>query len=157
MAYRLHLHLGSLLNHSEFPNTSYTLNHSSDSIIYTTSRQISAGDELCIFYGSNLWFQSTDSIENISPTPLVDDDEWGGLSSIDIYTEHNEIAMSIHNPFSQGDPSEIIPETALPFDRFKPPPEEETLEGIETSAFVVLIYVTRRHVNSLIISACLGR
>ncbi|KAG9227349.1 hypothetical protein CCMSSC00406_0004112 [Pleurotus cornucopiae] len=149
----LALGLGSLLNHSEFPNTSYTINHSSDSITYTTSRQIAADEELCIFYGNNLWFQSADIPGNISPPPFDEDDEddeWGGLSTIDVYTEHNDIAMRNHNPFSQGDPSQIIPEETLPFDRFKPPPEEETLESIQTMLAWVVDIADPRHTSTML-------
>ncbi|KAF9488937.1 cytidine deaminase-like protein [Pleurotus eryngii] len=144
------LGLGSLLNHSEFPNTSYTINQSSDSITYTTSRQIAADEELCIFYGNNLWFRSADSTGDISPPHFVDDDQWGGLSTIDVYTEHNHIAMSNHNPFSQGDPSGIIPEETLPFDRFKPLPEEETLESIQTMLVWVVDIADPRHTGTML-------
>lgn len=38
-----------------------------------------------------------------------------------------------HWPLLDGDPDEVVSEEDLPFTRFKPPPEEETLEEVRTS------------------------
>ena len=93
---------GSLFNHSDNPNTSYSIDTSADSIHYTTVRHIESGEELCIFHGDHLWF-----------TPA-------GSSSIP------------PNPFSEGNPNQIIPEDELPFIRVKPLPQEEEMETIQT-------------------------
>ncbi|KAF4589929.1 hypothetical protein EYR38_009224 [Pleurotus pulmonarius] len=121
-----------------------------ESITYTTSRPIAIDEELCIFYGSNLWFQSADNTGNISSPPLPDDDEWGGLSTIDAYTEHNRITLGTGNPFLLGDPIDTIPEDILPFDRFKLPPEEESLESIQTMLAWVVDIADARHTSTML-------
>ncbi|CAE6475407.1 unnamed protein product [Rhizoctonia solani] len=54
----LPLGLGSIFNHTRDPNVSYRLNKKTNTIEYTTTKQINTGDELCIYYGSDdkLWF-----------------------------------------------------------------------------------------------------
>ncbi|KAF8194232.1 cytidine deaminase-like protein [Pholiota molesta] len=50
----LALGLGSLFNHSEAPNVSYTLDTKLDCIKYTTVHDVHPDEELCIYYGQNL-------------------------------------------------------------------------------------------------------
>ncbi|GKZ00708.1 hypothetical protein MPSEU_001022800 [Mayamaea pseudoterrestris] len=57
----LALGYGSLFNHSKLPNIDYRIHYEPDgscTIRYYSSvyRSISKGDELCISYGSDLWF-----------------------------------------------------------------------------------------------------
>ena len=117
---------GSLFNHSDKPNTSYSIDTSTDSIRYTTVRHVGPGEELCIFYGHHLWFTPAES----SSIPTVNqediDDGWGGLSSV------KDCLLFPPNPFSEGDPNQIIPEDDLPFITVKPPPQEEEMETIQT-------------------------
>ena len=56
---------GSLFNHdSKKPNIVYTIDVSKLEIAFSTSyRKIEAGDELCIHYGRDLWFDE-DTDEN---------------------------------------------------------------------------------------------
>ncbi|KAF9468546.1 cytidine deaminase-like protein [Collybia nuda] len=142
----LALGLGSLFNHSETPNISYTLDPSTDSIRYVTVRDIEPDEELCIFYGHNLWFRPVESLTSIGPAamPQEDEDEWGGLSALDEVTGPAER----YTPFQDGDPDEIIPDDDLPLVRFKPPPEEETMESVMTmilvQAWVVDIFDPRQ-------------
>ncbi|KAF7299058.1 Histone-lysine methyltransferase Set7 [Mycena indigotica] len=123
----LALGLGSLFNHSDTPNVSYTIQPDSDMIIYTTTRAIEQDEELCIYYGSKLWFQPAGQAHNT--TNVAIEDGWGGLSSLE--------TTSLPS-FWEGNAGDMIPEKDLPFERFKPPPEEETPESIRSvQAWVV--------------------
>jgi len=131
--------IGSLFNHSDHPNTSYSLEAQKDSIRFTTIRDIQPDEELCIFCGHNLWFSpaavqgiNEDSIFQhgaISTIPsIVRDDGWSGLLAL----EYQEIK----NPYLEGDPNEVIPQKALPFTELKPPPDEEDPQSIRTSCVI---------------------
>jgi SET domain-containing protein len=52
----LALGLGSMFNHSRHNNVGFILNKSHQTISYVTLREVKVHDELCISYGSNLWF-----------------------------------------------------------------------------------------------------
>ncbi|CAK5269754.1 unnamed protein product [Mycena citricolor] len=125
----LALGLGSLFNHSESPNVSYTLDPATESIHYTSTRNISEGDELCIYYGSNLWFDATgsDQSHHQSPEP---EDGWGGLLKLDLSAAEDADELEWHVP--DGDESEVLPEEMLPFQRIKPLPEGETADTVRT-------------------------
>ena len=137
--------LGSLFNHSSHPNLSYTLDTKTDSIRYTTVRDINPDEELCIFYGHNVWFtpapaENDNGVQVVNSPPvgsLDDGDGWGGLSALDHIDvdemKEGENKTKIANPYAQGDPDEIIPEENIPLSRFKPPPEEEDPDSIRTS------------------------
>ncbi|KAJ6619511.1 cytidine deaminase-like protein [Mycena sp. CBHHK59/15] len=86
----LALGLGSLFNHSNSPNVSYTIDSP----------------------GPNL-----KRVDN--------DDGWGGLSKVDV-------PQTSRPSFFDGAVDDIVPEEELPFEKLKPPPEEETLEDIRT-------------------------
>ncbi|KAJ7459772.1 cytidine deaminase-like protein [Mycena latifolia] len=121
----LALGLGSLFNHSNSPNLSYTIDTSTDSIRYTTTRNVKLDEELCIYYGSNLWFEPAGrDAERPSSSPEKGDG-WGGLSNVDIPQDSLPI-------FFDGSVDDVVPEEDLPFERFKPPPEEETLNTVRT-------------------------
>jgi len=137
---------GSLFNHSDHPNLSYTLDTKTDSIRYTTVRDINPDEELCIFYGHNIWFtpapvESDDDVQAVNSPPVGgsdDRDGWGGLGALDHrdnvdVDEGGENQVQIVNPYAQGDPDEIIPEEDLPLSRFKLPLEEEDPDSIRTS------------------------
>jgi len=57
----LALGLGSMFNHKRVPNVAWERNIPMQMIRYFTRRDIDAGEELCISYGSKLWFQDTDA------------------------------------------------------------------------------------------------
>ncbi|KAJ6512192.1 cytidine deaminase-like protein [Mycena vitilis] len=124
-AMALALGLGSLFNHSNFPNLSYTIDPTNDLIHYTTTRPIGPDEELCIYYGSTLWFDSVEAPASLSDDPEPDDG-WGGLSRVDI-------PQSTVPTFFNGAVDDIVSEDDLPFERFKPPPDEETAETIRTA------------------------
>ncbi|CCA73599.1 hypothetical protein PIIN_07551 [Serendipita indica DSM 11827] len=57
----LPLGLGSLFNHSSSPNVNYIKKKDMGYIEYTAARDLHVGEELCIFYGPNLWFEDSSS------------------------------------------------------------------------------------------------
>ncbi|KAG0249844.1 hypothetical protein BG011_008878 [Mortierella polycephala] len=52
----LALGLGSMFNHSNDPNVGFQRDFDNKLIRYTALREIYPGEELCISYGTNLWF-----------------------------------------------------------------------------------------------------
>ncbi|KAH9949884.1 hypothetical protein B0H21DRAFT_72779 [Amylocystis lapponica] len=134
--FALALGLGSLFNHSEAPNVSYSLDPTTESIRYMTTRRISEGEELCIFYGHTLWFQSADV-----PFPAVDltveeEDGWGGLLSLD---GPSGLESQLRK-YEDDRPDTIVPTEGLPFVRMKFTPDdaEEDFSVVRTEkAWVV--------------------
>ena len=57
----LALGLGSMFNHKRIPNVAWERDIAMQVIRYFTLRDIEPGEELCISYGSKLWFQDTDA------------------------------------------------------------------------------------------------
>jgi tRNA-specific adenosine deaminase 3 len=55
--------VGSIFNHSARPNVSFVIDPNSDFISYVSSKQIEVGDELLIYYGNKLWFDSGEEDE----------------------------------------------------------------------------------------------
>lgn len=104
-----------------------------DSIRYVTTRDIQSEEELCIFYGHKLWFSPVEGVSKEYPNqgPQENLDEWGGLSTLD----YDHTAQIIHsaNPFTGGNPEEILSEEDLPFVRYKLPPDEEEPDAVRTS------------------------
>jgi hypothetical protein len=61
----LALGYGSLFNHSKHPNVDYRIGDDDCIHFYSSSyRTIRSGDELCISYGSNLWFEDASDGES---------------------------------------------------------------------------------------------
>lgn len=113
---------GSLFNHSNSPNVSYELDVATDSIRYRTVSDVEEGQELCIYYGPQLWFEDVTSSnqernDHENDTPILPTlmDEPEELDDQDTLN-----------------PDEILPEDELPFVKFKPPPEEECLASVRT-------------------------
>jgi SET domain-containing protein len=76
----LALGYGSLLNHSRRPNVDYRVDAARQVITYQSGpRPIERGDELCISYGSDLWFDDADGEneddESARSSAEVEDDE----------------------------------------------------------------------------------
>lgn len=73
MTQALALGLGSMFNHSLLAqNVGWKRNTETDVIVYTALRDIKAGEELCISYGSaRLWFDDADASAN---TEIGDDE-----------------------------------------------------------------------------------
>ncbi|KAJ9612063.1 hypothetical protein H2200_003658 [Cladophialophora chaetospira] len=86
MTQALALGLGSMFNHSTHDqNVGWLRNTETDVIIYTALRDIKAGEELCISYGSaRLWFPDADAQAN--STNGAENDDVGGqtLAELDM-------------------------------------------------------------------------
>jgi tRNA-specific adenosine deaminase 3 len=129
----LALGLGSLFNHSETPNVSYTLDPFTESIRYTTTKLINPDEEMCIFYGHNLWFEPVGSCQRPQRFQGDTEDGWGGLSAV---LNDVEVSRPRYPTFLDGDADEIIPVEDLPFTRLKvtrDEDEEEELSAVRTS------------------------
>ncbi|KAG7088554.1 hypothetical protein E1B28_012536 [Marasmius oreades] len=143
----LALGLGSLFNHSNKPNVSYTLDSDTESISYHTAHDVEPNEELLIFYDHELWFEQAEPTNASLSSPSEVDDGWGGLSVID---EEQPKTESLRNPFLCGDSDAIVEDELLPFTRIKPPPEEETLESIRTVPAWVVEIPDQRHITTLL-------
>lgn len=54
--------LGSMFNHStDHQNVGWTRDLDREVVVYRTLRDVRKGEELCISYGSNLWFVDSDA------------------------------------------------------------------------------------------------
>ncbi|SRR6266436_9805146 len=124
------IHTGSLFNHSDSPNVSYSIDTATDSIRYTTVRAVEPDEELCIYHGSNLWFEPveipTSDGRTLADTELVEDG-WGGLSAV-----AGEASSSKRVLEDMPDPNEILPDEDLPFTRVKLTSDEDDEETSET-------------------------
>ncbi|KAF7791412.1 hypothetical protein EIP86_002428 [Pleurotus ostreatoroseus] len=142
---------GSLFNHSKNPNVSYTLDHGTESIRYTTTRTIGEGEELCIFYGHKLWFQSAEGEE---PEETVDepDDGWGGLTGLQDEYSRQDIHKEDVWPLLEGDPDDIIPEEQLPFTRIKliDDEDEDIPEAVRLEKAWVVDIPDPRHTTTML-------
>ena len=126
------IRIGSLFNHSDSPNVSYTIDTATESIRYTTVRAVEPEEELCIYYGSNIWFKpaETQILDGLTSaeTELVDDG-WGGLSAV---AGEAEAPALNQIPKETSDPNEILPDEDLPFTRVKLTSDEDDEETSET-------------------------
>ena len=89
MTQALALGLGSMFNHStREQNVGWIRNTETDVIVYTTLRNVKAGEELCISYGSaRLWFPDADTqADSNSDGSGGDDNDIGGetLAELDM-------------------------------------------------------------------------
>ncbi|KAF9267535.1 cytidine deaminase-like protein [Marasmius fiardii PR-910] len=141
----LALGLGSLFNHSDKPNISYTLDFTTETISYRTARDVEPDEELLIVSGHSLWFEQVDSAKCSIPSSSGVD-EWDGSSVID---DEQPETRGPKNPF-EGDSDAIVEDELLPFTRIKPPPEEETLESIRTVPAWVVEIPDQRHITTLL-------
>jgi hypothetical protein len=126
---------GSLFNHSDAPNVTYTIDTATESIRYTTVRAVEPDEELCIYYGPNLWFKPagvSDERRARADAEIVDDG-WGGLAAVAGEGSNHVIEEET------ADPNEILPDEDLPFSRVKltsDEDDEETIEAIRTGEHV---------------------
>ncbi len=91
-------------------------------------RAVEPDEELCIYYGSNLWFKPVGiSGFTCADTELIDDG-WGGLSAIaaDKASSSKRVLEDTPNP------NEILPDEDLPFTRVKLTSDEDDEETSET-------------------------
>ena len=124
---------GSLFNHSQQPNVTYTLDSETESIRYTTTRKIEEGEELCIFYGHKLWFDVLDA--GPSEFQLQEpDDGWGGLTGVETTEDDSSALDRLVSKYADGNPHEVVNEGDLPFTRIKlyRDDEEDELSAVRT-------------------------
>jgi len=95
-----------LFNHSSTPNLNYIRDYSTDSIKYTTSREVQAGEELCIFYGTKLWFEESVSTGNRCSRLQEGEDEGDPFSRM----------IGLGFGMDVEDLGKVIPEEELPFE-----------------------------------------
>lgn len=86
--------------------------------MYTSTRAIQPDEELCIFYGHQLWFDPVDGPPRTHSDLDDTTDPWGGLADI----QHHDTHMD-----------DVVQETDLPFTwkRLGLEKEEERLDEIE--------------------------
>ena len=129
------MHSGSLFNHSEYPNVSFSLDTKSECIRYTATRPISPDEELCIFYGHKLWFTPAEGQDDMTGEVEAGDD-WDALRSISVEDAPENECTNVRpqNPFAGGDPKAILSDEELPFMRTKVLPDDEAEdEVVQTS------------------------
>jgi tRNA-specific adenosine deaminase 3 len=95
-----------LFNHSPTPNLNYTLDYNTGSIKYTTSREVQAGEELSIFYGTKLWFEESVSTGDHHSRLQENEDERDPFSEM----------MDLDFGMDVEDLGKVIPEEDLPFE-----------------------------------------
>ena len=121
------IHTGSLFNHSDSPNVSYSIDTTTESIQYTTVRAVEPDEELCIFYGSNLWFKPVEIPNSDERDTELVEDGWGGLSAV-----ADEVSSTKRILDDMLKPSETLPDEDLPFTRVKLSSDEDDEETSET-------------------------
>jgi tRNA-specific adenosine deaminase 3 len=86
---------------------SYIIDTHAESIRYTTTQLIDVGEELCIFYSHNLWFEPVGfPVQNSMTAETDDDNGWGGLFLVeDVAGETNAKC----DPILDRDPSDMMP------------------------------------------------
>ena len=57
----LALGLGSMFNHSRSQNVGFRRDVENQTLVFSTLRDVEAQEELCISYGSKLWFDDADN------------------------------------------------------------------------------------------------
>ncbi|KAH7910812.1 hypothetical protein BJ138DRAFT_1152037 [Hygrophoropsis aurantiaca] len=146
----LALGLGSLFNHSSSPNVSYTIEPTRDCIKYTTARVIARDEELCIFYGHNLWFQPVGTLQ-LDCTHEETDPNWGGLLMIDDDKDIAKEDVKV-DVWVDGNPDDIVAEEDLPFTRIKLSldEEEEQLDAIRTMQAWVVDILDSKHIAPML-------
>jgi hypothetical protein len=77
----LALGIGSLFNHHHDPNTFYKRDIQQGCIRFYTLRPVKAGEELCISYGSVLWFKNADQVDTMEEE--TEQDIFNGLDIFD--------------------------------------------------------------------------
>ncbi|KAG6336756.1 hypothetical protein ID866_2325 [Astraeus odoratus] len=138
---------GSLFNHSELPNVSYSIDTARDCIVYTSSRTIYPDEELCIFYGHKLWFDPVDMPNKSGPSHITTEpngvpDEWGGLETI----QESHLDLPLPTTSIQEGMDDIMGENELPFSwkKLSLDKEEEVTGDVElVQAWVVDIPVEK--------------
>lgn len=123
----LALGLGSLFNRSDSPNVSYSIDTTTESIRFTTTRAVEPDEELCVRHSHGPSLSSEGPGPDGSAEP-ADDDDRGGLSAALLVGEEAPNHVLQATP----DPNEILPDDDLPFTRVKLTSDEDDEEIAET-------------------------
>ena len=104
---------------------SFSVDIARERIVYTSTRAIQPDEELCIFYGHQLWFDPVDGPPSRTPDKLENTDPWGGLADIQGHVDDNVASTSSDR--------DIVAEDDLPFTwkKLALDKEEEQLGDIE--------------------------
>ncbi|KAN0087432.1 hypothetical protein V8E55_006053 [Tylopilus felleus] len=142
----LALGLGSLFNHAENPNVSFSVDVAHEHIVYTSTRTIQPDEELCIFYGHKLWFDPVDGPRCRTSDLDENTDPWGGLADIQGHTVDNVASTS-------SDASrDIVAQNDLPFSwkKLGLEKEEEKLDDIELVQAWVVDIPDQTHIATML-------
>ncbi|KIM65787.1 hypothetical protein SCLCIDRAFT_112074 [Scleroderma citrinum Foug A] len=158
----LPLGLGSLFNHSEYPNVSYSIDTTRDCIVYTSTRTIGPDEELCIFYGHNLWFNPVDVPNESGSTSVTagsgqELDEWASLAGIQASLPDQGIPTALLA--GNMDDDDAIDEDDLPFTwkRLSLDKEEEQINDIELVQAWVVDILDHKHIATMLRQVWLKR
>ena len=104
---------------------SFSVDIARERIVYTSTRAIQPDEELCIFYGHQLWFDPVDGPPSRTPDKLENADPWDGLADIQGHVDDNVASTSSDR--------DIVAEDDLPFTwkKLALDKEEEQLGDIE--------------------------
>ena len=113
-------------------------------------RSVNPGDELCIFYGSKLWFENKEKKTTPTSQSQTDDeqvtDPWGGLSKLEV-TDHEDFHEAIK--LTQIEAGIFIKASDAPLARLRMPEETEPEtedSPVKTSPFI-FFHLPKPHVN----------
>lgn len=83
-----------MMNHDESPKVSYSICRDIRCIKFTTMKSIQTGDELCIYYGSKLWFPSEAETATLASEIAPVDQEIDGLPGLSLLHDEHIIPSS---------------------------------------------------------------
>jgi len=123
---------------------SYSIDTTRDCIAYTSTCTIDPDEELCIFYGHNLWFNPIDVPNESGSTSVLTGssqelDEWGTLASIQASLPDQDFPMTLAGNMDDDD---AIDEDNLPFTwkKLSLDKDEEQISDIELGVSIVHIH-----------------
>ncbi|KAG9315928.1 hypothetical protein JVU11DRAFT_3579 [Chiua virens] len=144
----LALGLGSLFNHAENPNISFSVDTAGKRIVYTSTRAIQPNEELCICYSHQLRFDPVDSSSRKVSDP-VEPGPSGGLANIQesVGDRLSNTLVDQHN-----DMDDIVEEAELPFTwkKLVLEKEEERLQDIELVQAWVVDIPDQTHIATML-------
>jgi tRNA-specific adenosine deaminase 3 len=112
----------------------FNLDKEALAIRFTTSRSVQPGEELCIFYSHNLWFDD----QNLNAGPLAAEQQRtrskGGAQSCHPYAEDPLVHLLHMKP--DDDMEDVLDEESLPFEQLKYLESEEEADVSATSVFL---------------------
>lgn len=86
-----------MFNHSKKQNVGYQRDFNGSCIVYTTLRDVTSGEELCISYGPRLWFDDAEAEEGD-----ISDNEENALLDIARIDLHGEDSIAAQDSSRSG-------------------------------------------------------